>query len=64
MKYLLMKTYLHITQNSKIMFRIMDDGILPVLFNNFVTTSLLKKDIKVSHAGQVYAQPELTLLIM
>ena len=53
MKYILMKTYLHITQNSKIMFRIMDDGILPVLFNNFVTTSLLKKDIKVSHAGQV-----------
>lgn len=42
----------------------MDDGILPVLFNNFVTTSLLKKYIKVSHAGQVYAQPELTLLIM
>ena len=33
----------------------MDDGILPVLFNNFVTTSLLKKYIKVSHAGQVYA---------
>ena len=40
MKYLLLKTYLHITQNSKIMFRIMDDGILPVLFNNFVTTRL------------------------
>ena len=64
MKYLLVKTYLHITQNSKIMFRIMDDGILPVLFNNFVTTRLLAKDIKVPHAGQMYAQPDLTLLII
>lgn len=42
----------------------MDDGILPVLFNNFVTTRLLAKDIKVPHAGQMYAQPDLTLLII
>ena len=40
----------------------MDDGVLPVLLNNFVTTRLLAKDIKVPHAGQMYAQPELTLL--
>lgn len=40
----------------------MDDGILPVLFNNFVTTRLLAKDIKVPHAGQMYAQPDLILL--
>ena len=60
MKYLLVKTY---TQNSKIMFRIMDDGILPVLFNNFITTRLLAKDKVVLHAQRIYAQPDLTLLI-
>ena len=42
----------------------MDGGILPVLLNNFVTTRLLAKDIKVPHAGQMYAQPDLTLLII
>lgn len=40
----------------------MDGGILPVLLNNFVTTRLLAKDIKVPHAGQMYTQPDLTLL--
>ena len=40
----------------------MDGGILPVLLNNFVTTRLLAKDIKVLYAGQMYAQPDLTLL--
>ena len=36
----------------------MDDGILPVLFNNFIT-----KDKVVLHAQRIYAQPDLTLLI-
>ena len=45
------------------MFRIMDDGILPVLFNNFITTRLLAKDKVVLHAQRIYAQPDLTLLI-
>ena len=31
----------------------MDDGILPVLFNNFITTRLLAKDKVVLHAQRI-----------